>query len=106
MLKKIKTTSGEYWLIDHKKTAHNIIIGDAVRLTKEVGNGYYFINNVNLMKLNDISSYEEIPAKEIAFFNYLKKMKEIPDRNYITEDFDVKKYLWKKEDKTLHSNNI
>ncbi len=93
MLKKIKTKSNEFWLIDQKEIFQNILIGDAVRLTRHKSDDYYFIHDVQLIKVENISSYEDIPYNERLFFDYIKQMKELPIRNFIVEDFDVKKYI-------------
>lgn len=93
MIQKIKTTSNEYWLIDEKEVFENILVGDAVRLTRKKTDDYFFIHDVQLIKKDNISSYENTPDNEIIFFDYVKRMKEVPVRNFITEDFDIKKYL-------------
>ena len=93
MVQKIKTSSNEYWLIEQKDIFQNILIGDAVRLTRQKSDDYFFIHDVQLIKSNKIKSYDDILDNEILFFDYVKRMKEVPVRNFITEDFDVKKYL-------------
>lgn len=93
MIQKIKTTSNEYWLIDEKEVFENILVGDAVRLTRKKSDDYFFIHDVQLIKKDKILSYENPHDNEIIFFDYVKRMKEVPVRNFITEDFDIKKYL-------------
>lgn len=93
MIQKIKTTSNEYWLIYEKEIFENILVGDAVRLTRKKSDDYFFIHDVQLIKKEKIATYENTPDNEILFFDYVKRMKEVPVRNFITEDFDVKKYL-------------
>lgn len=95
MIKKIETKSNEFWLIDHKQTFENILIGDAVRLTRLKEDNYFFIHNVQLIKNGKIKSFTEPSNSELIFFDYVKRMKEVPNRKLITDDFDVSKYLIK-----------
>lgn len=93
MIQKIKTKYNEHWLIDSKKIFQNIIVGDAVRLSRTKSDDYFFINGVQLINIDNIESYEPVPNNELLFFEYVKAMKEVPNRKFIVNDFDVNKYL-------------
>lgn len=95
MIKLVYTKSNEYWLVEESNRFLGMIVGNAVRLTKKPGDDYYFIHNVQLMSEASVSEIKEPGENEKLFFDYVRRMGEIPGRKFITDDFGVSHYLIK-----------
>lgn len=93
MIEKIKSTNGDYWLVEQIEISNGNLIGNAVRLSKTKGEDYYFIKNVPIISEANIDTVAVPSSNELLFFDYVKKMDEVPGRKFIVEDFGVHKYL-------------
>ena len=94
MIKKYKLTSGNIYLVENEFIDNNgILIGNAIRLTKKIGEDFCFLEELKLFSEKDIINTAIPPENEILFFEYVRRMKELSIRKFILEDFDVYKYV-------------
>ncbi|MGO3049926.1 hypothetical protein CD110_12375 [Staphylococcus casei] len=103
-MKKI-ITKKHVFLIDEKESIGNddCVYGKSLLLsiyvhvnTKTKGKTGSFIYSEfvgRIVRHDDVVAIEDLTDKEIEFFEYVKKRKEVPYSKKIVEEYDVEKYI-------------
>ncbi|MDT2011224.1 hypothetical protein [Carnobacterium divergens] len=93
MINKIKSKRNEFWLIEELERRNGIVYGNAVKLSKMKGDAYYFTQKLPIIKIRNIENVEKPSTNELLFFDYVRRMKEVPNIKLIVNDFGVDKYF-------------
>lgn len=94
---KLTTTYHNTWLIDLKKDTfskkNGILFGDTLRLSISKTDSYYFSEAVGLTYEKEVLTKEQPSDSEIAFFQYMKIVKEQVYSKTLAAKYNLEHYL-------------